>query len=105
MSFHIVSVCSESSFGAIPHCEYLVHNSHAVIHSLCTLELTVERHFCSIFKHKCCHSARMAFSRSTHHRKRRLGQPLESKHVGSLIATRLRVASSVAAPACRDLQT
>ncbi len=52
MSFHIVSVCSESSFGAIPHCEYLIHKSHAVIHSLCTLELTVERHFCSIFKHK-----------------------------------------------------
>src|SRR5437762_4940987 len=52
MSFHIVSVCSESSFGAIPHCEYLIHKSHALIHSLCTLELTVERHFCSIFKHK-----------------------------------------------------
>src|SRR5947208_14522745 len=52
MSFHIVSVCSESSFGAIPHCEYLIHKSHAVIQSLCTLELTVERQFCSIFKHK-----------------------------------------------------
>ena len=52
MSFHIVSVCFESSSGAIPHCEYLIHNSHAVIHSLCTLELTVQRHFCSIFKHK-----------------------------------------------------
>src|SRR5206468_3074590 len=52
MSFHIVSVCSESSSGAISHCEYLIHESHAVIHSLCTLELTVERHFCSIFKHK-----------------------------------------------------
>jgi hypothetical protein len=52
MSFHIVSVSFESSSGAISHCEYLVHKSHAVIHSLCTLEVTVERHFCSIFKHK-----------------------------------------------------
>src|SRR5256885_16013889 len=106
MSFHIVSVCSESSFGAIPHCEYLVHNSHAVIHSLCTLELTVERHFCSIFKHKCFRSAGMAFSPSTHRRERRLGQPLESKHVGwgsrrSLIVTRLPGALPVPPPPSR----
>jgi len=33
MSFHIVSVCSESSSCAIPHCEYLIHKSHAVIRS------------------------------------------------------------------------
>jgi hypothetical protein len=45
-------VFSESSSGTIPNCEYLVHKSHIVIHSLFTLELTAERHFCSIFKHK-----------------------------------------------------
>jgi len=41
-----------SSSGAIPNCEYLIHKSHALIHTLFTLPLTAERHFCSIFKHK-----------------------------------------------------
>ena len=52
ISFHLVSVFSQSSSRAIPNCEYLIHKSHAVIHTLLTLELTAERHFCSIFKHK-----------------------------------------------------
>jgi len=47
-----VSVFSESSSGTTPNCEYLIHKSHIVIHSLFTLGLTAERHFCSIFKHK-----------------------------------------------------
>ena len=41
-----------SSSGAIPDCEYLIHESHALIHNLFTLPLTADRHFCSIFKHK-----------------------------------------------------
>ena len=45
-------VLSESSSSTIPNCEYLIHKSHTVIHSLFTLGLTAERHFCSIFKHK-----------------------------------------------------
>jgi hypothetical protein len=33
-------------------CEYVVHGMRAVIHFLCTLELTVGRHLCSILKHE-----------------------------------------------------
>jgi hypothetical protein len=54
VSFHTISVSFESNCGAIFNSEYLVHKSRAVIHSLFTLELTAERHFCSIFKHKLC---------------------------------------------------
>jgi hypothetical protein len=49
---HFVSVSSNSNSDAIVGCEYLVHARRAVIHFLCTLKLTVERHFCSIFEHK-----------------------------------------------------
>jgi hypothetical protein len=34
------------------HCEYVVDGLRAVIHFLCTLELTARRHFCSILKHE-----------------------------------------------------
>jgi hypothetical protein len=49
---HFVSVSASSNSNAIVGCEYLVHARRAVIHFLCTLKLTVERHFCSIFEHK-----------------------------------------------------
>jgi hypothetical protein len=52
ISFHLVPVFSGGSSRAIPNCEYLIHKADAVIHTLFTLELTAERHFCSIFKHK-----------------------------------------------------
>ena len=33
-------------------CEYLFHRSGVVIQSLSTLELTIQRHFCSILEHE-----------------------------------------------------
>jgi hypothetical protein len=50
MSFHIAPCFPESSSGTIPNCEYLVHKPDAVIHTLFSLPLTVQRHFCSILK-------------------------------------------------------
>jgi hypothetical protein len=52
ISLHVVSISAGSSSNAISDCEYLIHACCAVIHFLCTLKLTVERHFCSIFKHR-----------------------------------------------------
>jgi len=49
---HSVPVLATSNSDAISRCEYLVHANRAVIHFLCTLELTAEQHFCSIFEHK-----------------------------------------------------
>jgi hypothetical protein len=49
---HFAPVSTKSNSDAIVGCEYLVHARRAVIHFLCTLKLTVERHFCSIFEHK-----------------------------------------------------
>ena len=47
-------VCAVSSYDAIRRCEYVIHGHRLVVHSLPTLEVTVERHFCSIFKHESC---------------------------------------------------
>jgi hypothetical protein len=52
ISFHMLTVSTLSRRNAISHCEYVVHGKSAVIHFLCTLELTIERHFCSILKHE-----------------------------------------------------
>jgi hypothetical protein len=52
MPLHVVSISAGSSSNAISDCEYLIHALCAVIHCSCTFKLTVERHFCSIFKHR-----------------------------------------------------
>jgi hypothetical protein len=52
ISFHMLAISSLSRSDASVHCEYVVHGMRAVIRFLCTLELTVERHFCSILKHE-----------------------------------------------------
>jgi hypothetical protein len=49
---HVVAIVTASSFDAVDCCEYFVHVMRAVIHSLCTLGLTAERHFCSNFEHE-----------------------------------------------------
>jgi hypothetical protein len=41
-----------SRSNAMSRCEYFFHRQSGVIHSLSTLELTAERHFCSILKHE-----------------------------------------------------
>jgi hypothetical protein len=51
ISFHMLAISSLSRSSASVHCEYVFHGCACVIHFLCTLELTVERHFCSILKH------------------------------------------------------
>ena len=78
ISFHLVSISSGGSSRAIPYCEYLIHESHVVIHILFTVELTAERHFCSIFK-----------------------QTPSSRH-GVRGAARARAASSCAPVMCRS---
>jgi hypothetical protein len=52
ISFHMLAISGLSRSSASVHCEYVFHGCACVIHFLCTLELTVERHFCSILKHE-----------------------------------------------------
>ena len=52
ISFHIFTISALSRSDASVHCEYVVHGMRAFIHFLSTLELTAERHFCSILKHE-----------------------------------------------------
>jgi hypothetical protein len=52
ISFHMLAIFGLSRSSASVHCEYVFHGCACVIHLLCTLELTVERHFCSILKHE-----------------------------------------------------
>src|SRR5262249_58567557 len=49
--FHMLAVSVQSRCDASCHCEYVVHARRKIIHSLCTLKLTVQRHFCSNLKH------------------------------------------------------
>lgn len=92
---HVVPVLVHSSSDAISRCEYLIRAPCAVIHFLCTLELTVERHFCSIFEHE------IVANRSE------AGSP--SQIVGihqKAMATAIRnAASSIARSACTGRRT
>jgi hypothetical protein len=42
ISFHIFTISALSRSDASVHCEYVFHGMRAVIHFLCTLDLTVE---------------------------------------------------------------
>jgi len=50
--FHILAIFALSKSNATRRCEYFFHRHSLVIQSLSTLELTAERHFCSILKHE-----------------------------------------------------
>jgi hypothetical protein len=52
ISFHILTIFVLSRSDATSHCEYFFYRHRRVIQFLSTLELTAERHFCSILKHK-----------------------------------------------------
>lgn len=41
ISFHMLTVSVLSRSGASVHCEYVIHGVSAVVHFLCTIELTV----------------------------------------------------------------
>jgi len=48
----MLAIFAVSRCNATGHCEYVVHGVSAVIHLLCTIELTVQRHFRSILEHE-----------------------------------------------------
>ena len=50
--FHNLAIFALSRSNAMSRCEYFFHRQSGVIQSLSTLELTAERHFCSILKHE-----------------------------------------------------
>ena len=50
--FHILSIFALSKSNATSRCEYFFHRHSLVIQFLSTLELTAERHFCSILEHR-----------------------------------------------------
>ena len=50
--FHIFAIFALSKSNATSRCEYFFHRHSLVIQFLSTLELTAERHFCSILKHE-----------------------------------------------------
>ena len=52
ISFHMLAISTLSRSDASVDCEYVFHGMRAFIHFLSTLELTAERHFCSILKHE-----------------------------------------------------
>jgi hypothetical protein len=52
ISFHMLTISALSRSNAMSRCEYFFHRHRSVIQSLSTLELTAERHFCSILKHE-----------------------------------------------------
>ena len=58
--FHILFIFALSKSNATSRCEYFFHRHSLVIQFLSTLELTAERHFCSILKHKLNANASMS---------------------------------------------